>query len=289
MNTPYTLRHFRWALTAFFGTLCAGTILFALVLHESAFQSFYRSTVTVSLTGIDTKPQNTSGEVVTILLIFAGMAIYGYLASAIVELIAHGVLTGTVSERRRTRVIEMISDHYIMCGFGRVGREVADEFRDAGVPFVVLDFNPEVLEIARQQNIPYIEGSGTKDEDLDARRPRTGRGLVACADSDVDNLYIVVSARADAAGPPDRRARLERGCRREDAPGGRRPRRAAVRLRGPGDGEVDAEAVGVGVPGHRLPRTEGLTCGSRRSRSRASAPRRDGRSGMCGSGTRRAR
>ena len=197
MNTPYTLRHFRWALTAFFGTLCAGTILFALVLHESAFQSFYRSTVTVSLTGIDTKPQNTSGEVVTILLIFAGMAIYGYLASAIVELIAHGVLTGTVSERRRTRVIESISDHYIVCGFGRVGREVTDEFRDAGVPFVILDFNPEVLEIARQQNIPYIEGSGTKDEDLDAAGLERAVGLVACADSDVDNLYIVVSARSD--------------------------------------------------------------------------------------------
>jgi voltage-gated potassium channel len=125
------------------------------------------------------------------------MAIYGYLASAIVELIAHGVLTGTVSERRRTRVIESISDHYIVCGFGRVGREVTDEFRDAGVPFVILDFNPEVLEIARQLNIPYIEGSGTKDEDLDAAGLERAVGLVACADSDVDNLYIVVSARSD--------------------------------------------------------------------------------------------
>ena len=55
------------------------------------------------------------------------MAIYGYLASSIVELIAHGVLTGTVSERRRRRVIERISDHYIVCGFGRVGREVIDD------------------------------------------------------------------------------------------------------------------------------------------------------------------
>ncbi len=196
MNTPYTLRHFRWALTAFFGALAAGTVLFAVFLHESAFQSFYRSTVTVSLTGIDTKPTNVSGEVITILLIFAGMAIYGYLASAIVELIAHGVLTGTVSERRRHRVIEGISDHYIVCGFGRVGREVIEEFRDAGSPFVVLDFNPEVLEIARQQGVPYVEGSGTKDEDLAAAGLDRARGVVACSDSDVDNLYICVSAKS---------------------------------------------------------------------------------------------
>jgi voltage-gated potassium channel len=150
----------------------------------------------VSLTGIDTKPANPGGEVVTIVLILAGMAIYGYLASSIVELIAHGVLTGTMSERRRRRVIDRISDHYIICGFGRVGRQVGDEFRDAGAEFVVLDFNQEALAVARERRVPYLEGTGTKDEDLDAAGLDRARGLVACSDSDVDNLYITVSARA---------------------------------------------------------------------------------------------
>jgi voltage-gated potassium channel len=125
------------------------------------------------------------------------VAIYGYLASAIVELIAHGVLTGTMAERRRRRMIERTSEHYIICGFGRVGREVAEEFRAAGVQFVVLDFNPEALEIAREQDVLFIEGSGTKDEDLEAAGLMRARGVVASSDSDVDNLYIVVSARTD--------------------------------------------------------------------------------------------
>jgi voltage-gated potassium channel len=196
VDTPYTLRHFKLAVAAFVVVLTAGTVLFALVLHESFLESVYRSTVTLSLTGIDTKPDNAGGEVVTIVLILAGMAIYGYLASSIVELIAHGVLTGTMSERRRRHVIDRISDHHIICGFGRVGRQVADEFRDAGVDFVVLDLNPAVLEIAREQGIPYLDGSGTKDEDLEAAGLDRARGLVACSDSDVDNLYITVSARA---------------------------------------------------------------------------------------------
>jgi voltage-gated potassium channel len=196
VDTPYTLRHFRLALAAFFTALVVGTVLFAFVLHESVLESIYRSTVTVSLTGIDTKPANSGGEVVTIVLILAGMAIYGYLASSIVELIAHGVLTGTMSERRRRRVIDRISDHYIICGFGRVGRQVADEFRDAGAEFVLLDFNAEALEVARQQGVPYIDGSGTKDDDLEGAGLDRARGLVACSDSDVDNLYITVSARA---------------------------------------------------------------------------------------------
>jgi voltage-gated potassium channel len=193
VETPYTLRHFKLALAAFFVALLLGTVLFAFVLNESVLESIYRSTVTVSLTGIDTKPASPGGEVVTIVLILAGMAIYGYLASSIVELIAHGVLTGTMSERRRRRVIDRISDHYIICGFGRVGRQVADEFRDAGAEFVVLDFNAEALEVARQQGVPYIDGSGTKDDDLEGAGLDRARGLVACSDSDVDNLYITAS------------------------------------------------------------------------------------------------
>jgi voltage-gated potassium channel len=74
---------------------------------------------------------------------------------------------------------------------------VAEEFRAAGVPYVVLDFNPDVIEIARERNVPYIQGSGTKDEDLEDAGLERARGVVASSDSDVDNLYIVVSARSD--------------------------------------------------------------------------------------------
>jgi voltage-gated potassium channel len=102
-----------------------------------------------------------------------------------------------MAERRRRRVIERMKDHYIICGYGRVGQQVAAEFRDAGVPFVVLDFNPDVLEIAREEGIPYIEGSGTKDDDLAEAGLDHARGLVVSSDSDVDNLYITVSARAE--------------------------------------------------------------------------------------------
>jgi voltage-gated potassium channel len=196
VDTPYTMRHFRRAVIAFFAVLGAGTVAFALVLDESGLDAFYRATVTISLTGIDTKPQSSGGEVVTILLILAGMAIYGYLASALVELIAHGVLTGAWAERRRRRVIERIKDHYIICGYGRVGRQVAEEFRAAGAQYVVLDFNPEVLEIAREEGIPYIDGIGTKDEDLEEAGLDRAHGLVASSDSDVDNLYITLSARS---------------------------------------------------------------------------------------------
>ena len=93
-------------------------------------------------------------------------------------------------------MIESMRGHYIICGYGRVGRQVAAEFHDAGASYVVLDFNPQVLAIAGEQGVPYVEGSGTRDEDLEAAGLENARGLVASSDSDVDNLYITLSARA---------------------------------------------------------------------------------------------
>ena len=196
MTTPYTLKHFKIALAAFFVALGLGTIAFKLVGHESLFASFYRATVTISLTGIDSRPPHVGAQIVTVLVILAGMAIYGYLASAIVELIAHGVLTGVLTERRRNRVIRGLRDHYIICGYGRVGRRVGREFREAGVPYIVLDFTDESRHYSTEDDVPYVEGSGTRDEDLEGVGLDHAKGLVASSDSDVDNLYIVVSARA---------------------------------------------------------------------------------------------
>jgi voltage-gated potassium channel len=89
-----------------------------------------------------------------------------------------------------------LRDHYIICGYGRVGRRVGREFRDAGVPYVVLDFTPASKHNAEEDGIAYIEGTGTRDEDLEGVGLPYAKGLVASSDSDVDNLYIVVSARA---------------------------------------------------------------------------------------------
>ena len=196
MNTPYTLRHFQLAMTAFFLALFAGTLAFWQILDESLLTAFYRATVTISLTGIDTKPSGVGGEITTILLILSGMAIYGYLASAIVELIAHGVVTGALAERRRRRLLDSLRDHFIICGYGRVGRRVAEEFRKTSQPYVVLDFSEEAVGQAREVGELLVEGTGTRDEDLAEAGLDHARGLVVASDDDADNLYITLSARA---------------------------------------------------------------------------------------------
>jgi voltage-gated potassium channel len=129
--------------------------------------------------------------------VLAGLTIFAFIATILVEGIARGVFTGALAERRRKRAIDRLEDHYIICGYGRVGRRVADEFRDAGVDYVVLDFNQDALENAREDGALFIEGNGTNDEDLEATGLATAKGLVASSDSDVDNLYITLSAKTE--------------------------------------------------------------------------------------------
>ena len=136
-----TLRHLAIALAAFFVAIAGGAIAFMLVLDEAAHEAIYRAVVTISLTGIDTVPRGIGGEIATVVLILSGMVIYGYLATVLVEVIALGVLTGALIAKRRRRTIEQLAGHYVICGYGRVGRRVAEEFRTLGRPYVVVDFS----------------------------------------------------------------------------------------------------------------------------------------------------
>ncbi len=199
MEDHLNLRRIAIAVAGVLAVILGGTLAFHGVLGESWLQALYRSVVTASLTGLDTVPQNDAARVVSIVMILAGVTIFAYVATMLVETIARGVVTGALAERRRQRAIKRLHNHYIICGFGRVGRRVAEEFRKAEVPYVVLDFSAEAIEEARERGELFIEGNGIEDEDLEAAGLDEAVGLVASADSDSDNLYIALSARSARA------------------------------------------------------------------------------------------
>ena len=173
-----------------------GTVGYRWSLDETWLQSFYRSVVTSALVGLDTVPRNDSARLLSIFMVFAGVTIFAFVASTVVEGIARGVLTGALSESRRRRAIEKLQDHYIICGYGRVGQQIGDEFRAAGAAYVVVDFHDEALAAARERNDYVIEGDGTDEDNLATAGLARARGLVASSDSDADNVYITLSARA---------------------------------------------------------------------------------------------
>lgn len=192
----FSLRRLFLANVAFVVVLVVGTIGFELLLDEGLVESFYRAVVTTTLTGLDTPPSTDAAQIFSVALLLCGVAIFLYIAGAVVEIIARGILGGTLTERRRRRMLESLDDHVIICGFGRVGRSVAAEVAAAGRTSVVVDVNPESVARAEDLGVHVIHGDGTSDDDLRRAGLERARALVACADSDEKNVYITLSARA---------------------------------------------------------------------------------------------
>jgi len=152
--------------------------------------------VTATLTGIDSQPRGVGAESLSIGMVLSGVAIFGYLATQAVEAIAHEVKGDVRREKRERHMIDELEHHFIICGYGRVGRRAAEEIAASAQPFVVLDVNPQALDVARERDVLYLEGSGTEDGDLGRAGIDRARGLIACADSDSENVYITLSARS---------------------------------------------------------------------------------------------
>jgi voltage-gated potassium channel len=166
------------------------------VLDETWHDALYRTVVTASLTGLDSTPHGVGAQLLTITLVLLGVSIFGYLAAQVIDSIARGLIGGAWRENRRRKMLEGLSDHIIVCGYGRVGRRAADELRLTGVPYVVVDFVESALDYARANNDLFIDGNGAEDETLVTAGIDRARGLIVASDDDGENMYIVLSAKA---------------------------------------------------------------------------------------------
>jgi voltage-gated potassium channel len=192
----FTRREVTMLVTTILVVFIGGTFGFIQLLHESWHEALYRTVVTASLTGLDSTPHGLGAEVLTIAIVLSGVAIFGYFAAQIFDSIAHSVLGGAWREKKRRKMIDELRDHIIVCGYGRVGRRAGDELRRAGVAYVVLDFSEEALEHAREENLLFVDGSGSEDDDLVKAGIDRARGILVASDDDGDNLYITLSVKA---------------------------------------------------------------------------------------------
>jgi voltage-gated potassium channel len=196
MTRTITLREVLIAVGAFVVLVVAGTIGYAVLLDESPFEALFRTVNTIYTAGLVDAPDDTAAKVFTLILVIGGVAVFLYVFALLIELAVSGSLGGALVRRRTARRVDRLEGHYIICGYGRVGRRIAREFREAGLEYVVVDFSPDAIKAARERGDLVIEGSGTDASSLGEASLATARGLVASSDSDVDNLYVTLSARA---------------------------------------------------------------------------------------------
>jgi voltage-gated potassium channel len=176
--------------------LALGTVGYMVTEGASVGFGFVWALDTVATVGSIPEPDSAGGQILKILLIVFGVGTLFYALVTVTEFFVSGHLSGLLDERRVLRKIDSLRDHILICGFGRVGRQVARDLQAAGRDFVVLDNNPEqTREHAEAMGAPFIEGSPSDDEVLRGAGIMRAAGVIACVDSDAENIFITLTAR----------------------------------------------------------------------------------------------
>jgi voltage-gated potassium channel len=176
--------------------LAFGTLGFILIADYPAFDAFYMAVITITTVGyLEVHPLGTAGRAFNSVLLLVGVTIMFYAVGVITQTVLETQFTDFFAKRRVRKMIDQLKDHYILCGFGRVGRGAAAELQRAGASFVVMDRSEERVERALRLGMLAVEADATRDEMLEEVGIRRARGLVAALATDADNLFLILSAK----------------------------------------------------------------------------------------------
>ncbi len=177
-------------------TLAVGTVGFVLTDNYPPFDAFYMTLTTMTTVGYgEVHPLSTRGRVFNSFLIFFGVSTLFIAVGAMTQTIIEWEFGDATGKRRTKRMIDKLKDHYIICGYGRVGRGAAEELSRAGAPLVVIDSNPDRAERAMMAGRLAVAADSTRDDTLRQVGIERARGLVAALSSDADNLFVLLSAK----------------------------------------------------------------------------------------------
>jgi voltage-gated potassium channel len=174
-----------------------GTIGYMTVEHMSVLDALYMTIITISTVGYEeVKPLDTGGRIFTMGLIVTGVGAAFYMFAAITQFVVEGRLRELVGRVAMKRKIEQLEGHVVICGFGRMGRVVAEEVMRSGGQAVVIERDPAREAELAASGMLFVIGSALEDRVLEEAGLPRARAIVVVTASDADNVYITLSARA---------------------------------------------------------------------------------------------
>lgn len=191
-----TATQMRGLLVLISAVMLFGMAGYMLIEGWNAFDALYMTIITVATIGYgETHPLSNEGRIFTITLILLTITVLAYGLSSAVDYVATGQLLKHVAEGQRNSMIKGIKQHFIVAGYGRVGREVASGLRQEGTAFVVVEQDPANIEKAQADGCLVIVGNATEDEVLQQSGIERAKGVICATGSDATNIYIILTAR----------------------------------------------------------------------------------------------
>ncbi len=176
--------------------IVSGTVGYHLIEGMSAFDALYMTMITISTVGFsEIKPLSTPGRVLTIFIIVSGISVLTYSLGQVARIVVEGELRQILGRRKLEKKIAELKNHYIICGFGRIGSTIAKELAAENIPFIIIEQAPERIEQIDASHYFYLNLDATADSTLLKAGLHSAKGLVTAVSSDADNVFIALSAK----------------------------------------------------------------------------------------------
>lgn len=189
-------KHLRISLLLLLAVIGLGTFGYTLIEGWPLFDSLYMTVITLATVGFrEIHELSRHGMAFTIFIIIFGTGILAFAIGSVAQFMVEGHLRKILGRRKVEKRIDKLSNHYIICGFGRIGAIICRELHARPLPFVVVERDPQLCEKIAHEGYPYVPGNATDDEVLIAAGIMRARGLITVVTSDTDNVYITLTAR----------------------------------------------------------------------------------------------
>lgn len=192
----HPIRQLRIALAILVLLVFVGSIGYSLLWHVSLLDGLYMTVITLATVGFrELREPSPTVKAFTIVLILIGVVALTWAVRAATELAVSEQIRELLGKRQLENKIARMKDHVIICGFGRMGLQIAADLTRAGRQFIVIDPNPEAIERNRAFNFPLISEDASSEAVLQRAGVECARDLVTVAPTDADNIFIVLTAR----------------------------------------------------------------------------------------------
>jgi voltage-gated potassium channel len=187
---------FRYAIILLTAIIAFGTVGYYIFEEMPLFEAFYMTIITISTVGFsEIRPLTVVGRSITLVVIVLGISVGTYTIGIIVRWFVEGELSKIFGRRKLQKKMADLSNHFIICGFGRIGRIICQELYEDSIEFVVIEQNASAIEDIVAEKYLFLEMDATSEEALMAAGILKAKGLVTAVNSDANNVFITLTAK----------------------------------------------------------------------------------------------
>ena len=190
------VRHLKTSILVLLALVSLGTVGYMGIERWRFLDALYMTVITLGTVGFkEVHDLSDAGKIFTIFLIIIGVSVLGYLIGSLAQIMFEGQFQRIIGRKKVEKMVDALKDHYIICGFGRMGSLICKEFAMKPLPFVVVEKSAELIEKLKEDGYLFLHGDATDDEALLKAGITRAKGLISVVTSDTENVYITLTAR----------------------------------------------------------------------------------------------